>query len=119
MLRAYDAQDRLISPHRMFRKAGDEAIALDQICRALHVQNCVLQGVGNNWIFLNVSPALILKAILPAPSCRACSSATAYRRIVWWSRSWRPRPTTRRIWPAACDFARSRLPGRNRRFRRR
>jgi EAL domain-containing protein (putative c-di-GMP-specific phosphodiesterase class I) len=70
LLRAYDAQDRLVSPHRMFRKAGDEAIALDQICRALHVQNCVLQGAANNWIFLNVSPALILeghstRAILP------------------------------------------------------
>ena len=38
LLRAYDADDRLVSPHRMFRKAGDEAIALDQICRALHVQ---------------------------------------------------------------------------------
>ena len=36
LLRAYDAQDRLVSPHRMFRKAGDDAIALDQICRALH-----------------------------------------------------------------------------------
>src|SRR6478609_9388152 len=70
LLRAYDSQDRLVSPHRMFRKAGDDAIALDQICRALHVQNCVLQGAANNWIFLNVSPALILeghstRAILP------------------------------------------------------
>ncbi|HEY3668993.1 MAG TPA: EAL domain-containing protein [Polyangiaceae bacterium] len=61
LLRAYDADDRLVSPHRMFRKAGDEAIALDQICRALHVQNCVLQGADQNWIFLNVSPALILE----------------------------------------------------------
>ncbi len=61
LLRAYDAEDRLVSPHRMFRKAGDEAIALDQICRALHVQNCVLQGADQNWIFLNVSPALILE----------------------------------------------------------
>jgi len=70
LLRAYDARDRLVSPHRMFRKAGDDAIALDQICRALHVQNCVLQGANNHWIFLNVSPALILeghstRAILP------------------------------------------------------
>ncbi|MEO8901308.1 MAG: EAL domain-containing protein [Polyangiaceae bacterium] len=70
LLRAYDAEDRLVSPHRMFRKAGDEAIALDQICRALHVQNCVLQGADQNWIFLNVSPALILeghstRALLP------------------------------------------------------
>ncbi|HEX3776034.1 MAG TPA: EAL domain-containing protein [Polyangiaceae bacterium] len=61
LLRAYDPDDRLVSPHRMFRKAGDDAIALDQICRALHVQNCVLQGIGHNWIFLNVSPALILE----------------------------------------------------------
>lgn len=61
LLRSYDAQDRLVSPHRMFRKAGDEAILLDQICRALHVQNCVLQGAAHNWIFLNVSPALILE----------------------------------------------------------
>ena len=61
LLRAYDAEDRLVSPHRMFRKAGDEAIALDQICRALHVQNCVLQGADQDWIFLNVSPALILE----------------------------------------------------------
>jgi EAL domain-containing protein (putative c-di-GMP-specific phosphodiesterase class I) len=61
LLRAYDADDRLVSPHRMFRKAGDDAIALDQICRALHVQNCVLQGADQNWIFLNVSPALILE----------------------------------------------------------
>jgi len=61
LLRAYDAEDRLVSPHRMFRKAGDDAIALDQICRALHVQNCVLQGTGQAWIFLNVSPALILE----------------------------------------------------------
>ena len=61
LLRAYDSQDRLVSPHRMFRKAGDDAIALDQICRALHLQNCVLQGAANNWIFLNVSPALILE----------------------------------------------------------
>ena len=61
LLRAYDADDRLVSPHRMFRKAGDDAIALDQICRALHVQNCVLQGANQNWIFLNVSPALILE----------------------------------------------------------
>jgi EAL domain-containing protein (putative c-di-GMP-specific phosphodiesterase class I) len=70
LLRAYDADDRLVSPHRMFRKAGDDAIALDQICRALHVQNCVLQGADQNWIFLNVSPALILaghstRTILP------------------------------------------------------
>ncbi len=61
LLRAYDADDRLVSPHRMFRKAGDDAIALDQICRALHVHNCVLQGADQNWIFLNVSPALILE----------------------------------------------------------
>ena len=61
LLRAYDAEDRLVSPHRMFRKAGDDAIALDQICRALHVQNCVLQGADQAWIFLNVSPALILE----------------------------------------------------------
>src|SRR6188768_2567493 len=61
LLRAYDSQDRLVSPHRMFRKAGDDAIALDQICRALHLQNCVLQGAANDWIFLNVSPALILE----------------------------------------------------------
>jgi len=61
LLRAYDAEDRLVSPHRMFRKAGDDAIALDQICRALHVQNCVLQGVDQGWIFLNVSPELILE----------------------------------------------------------
>jgi EAL domain-containing protein (putative c-di-GMP-specific phosphodiesterase class I) len=61
LLRAYDAEDRLVSPHRMFRRAGDDAIALDQICRALHVQNCVLQGADQAWIFLNVSPALILE----------------------------------------------------------
>ncbi len=61
LLRAYDAQDRLVSPHRMFRNAGDNAILLDQICRALHLQNCVLQGANQNWIFLNVSPALILE----------------------------------------------------------
>lgn len=70
LLRAYDSRDRLVSPHRMFRKAGDDAIALDQICRALHLQNYVLQSTGNSWIFLNVSPALILdghstRAILP------------------------------------------------------
>ena len=61
LLRAYDSEDRLISPHRMFRKAGDDAIALDQLCRALHLQNCVLQGAAQNWIFLNVSPSLILE----------------------------------------------------------
>ncbi|HEY4157411.1 MAG TPA: EAL domain-containing protein [Polyangiaceae bacterium] len=61
LLRAYDQHDRLVAPNRVFMKAGEDAMLLDQICRALHVQNFALSGLDQGWILLNVSPRLVLE----------------------------------------------------------
>jgi EAL domain-containing protein (putative c-di-GMP-specific phosphodiesterase class I) len=61
LLRAYDQHDRLVAPNRVFMKAGEQATHLDQVCRALHVQNFALSGLDQGWILLNVSPRLVLE----------------------------------------------------------
>ncbi|MFX1684882.1 EAL domain-containing protein [Paraburkholderia sp. A1RO-5L] len=57
-LRAHDALDRPVSPLDVFGAAArvGEALQVDRLAQALHLENFALLGAEREWLFLNVHP---------------------------------------------------------------
>ncbi|TCW86843.1 diguanylate phosphodiesterase [Burkholderia sp. SRS-46] len=61
LLRIVDASGATISPGTMFDKTRSiaDALLLDRLARCLHTANFVAQGIGDGWLFLNVTPRVL------------------------------------------------------------
>ena len=61
LLRAHDALDRVVSPLDVFGQAArvGEAMQVDRLSQALHLENFNVLGAENEWLFLNVHPAAL------------------------------------------------------------
>ncbi len=61
LLRVVGDNGALASPTALFDKArGDaDALLLDRLARCLHTANFVAQGIGDGWLFLNVTPRVL------------------------------------------------------------
>jgi EAL domain-containing protein (putative c-di-GMP-specific phosphodiesterase class I) len=61
LLRAHDALDRAVSPLDVFGQAAriGEAMQLDRLSQALHLENFNVLGAQNEWLFLNVHPGAL------------------------------------------------------------
>ncbi|UEP35854.1 EAL domain-containing protein [Burkholderia ambifaria] len=61
LLRVVDANGTLVSPVALFDKtrAAADALLLDRLARCLHTANFVAQGIGDGWLFLNVTPRVL------------------------------------------------------------
>src|SRR5471030_1980885 len=61
LLRAHDALDRVVSPLDVFGQAArvGEAMQVDRLSQALHLENFNVLGTGNEWLFLNVHPGAL------------------------------------------------------------
>src|SRR6202012_5221452 len=57
-LRAPDALGRPVSPLDVFAEAArvGEALQVDRLSQALHLENFKMLGADNEWLFLNVHP---------------------------------------------------------------
>lgn len=62
LTRCVDANGRLIPPGRLFGSVHtiEETMFLDRLMRALHVGNYSTRKRDNSWIFLNVSPVVVI-----------------------------------------------------------
>lgn len=62
LTRCVDANGRLIPPGRLFGSVHsvEEVMFLDRLMRALHVGNYSTRKRDNSWIFLNVSPVVVI-----------------------------------------------------------
>ncbi|MFX1763279.1 EAL domain-containing protein [Paraburkholderia sp. A1RI-2L] len=60
-LRAHDALDRPVSPLDVFGAAArvGEALQVDRLAQALHLENFALLGAEREWLFLNVHPGTL------------------------------------------------------------
>ncbi|NLP61235.1 EAL domain-containing protein [Paraburkholderia sacchari] len=60
-LRAHDALDRPVSPLDVFGAAArvGEALLVDRLAQALHLENFALLGAEREWLFLNVHPGTL------------------------------------------------------------
>lgn len=61
LLRAHDALDRPVSPLDVFGQAArrGEAMQVDRLAQALHLENFSLLGAEREWLFLNVHPGVL------------------------------------------------------------
>jgi EAL domain-containing protein (putative c-di-GMP-specific phosphodiesterase class I) len=61
LLRAHDALDRPVSPLDVFGEAAriGEALQVDRLAQALHLENFRLLGAEREWLFLNVHPGTL------------------------------------------------------------
>ncbi|CAM2182111.1 EAL domain-containing protein [Paraburkholderia sacchari] len=61
-LRAHDALDRPVSPLDVFGAAArvGEALLVDRLAQALHLENFALLGAEREWLFLNVHPGTLI-----------------------------------------------------------
>jgi EAL domain-containing protein (putative c-di-GMP-specific phosphodiesterase class I) len=61
LLRAHDALDRVVSPLDVFGQAArvGEAMQVDRLSQALHLENFNVLGTENEWLFLNVHPGAL------------------------------------------------------------
>lgn len=61
LLRVVDANGTLISPTALFDRTRNDAdsLLLDRLARCLHTANFVAQGIGDGWLFLNVTPRVL------------------------------------------------------------
>ncbi|MGU7772536.1 EAL domain-containing protein [Burkholderia sp. MR1-5-21] len=61
LLRVIDANGQAISPGALFdrTRGEEEALLLDRLARCLHTANFVAQGIGDGWLFLNVTPRVL------------------------------------------------------------
>ncbi len=61
LLRAHDAIDRPVSPLDVFGQAArvGEALQVDRLSQALHLENFKVLGTQNEWLFLNVHPGAL------------------------------------------------------------
>jgi EAL domain-containing protein (putative c-di-GMP-specific phosphodiesterase class I) len=64
LLRAHDALDRPVSPLDVFGQAArvGEALQVDRLSQALHLENFKMLGAENEWLFLNVHPGALTEA---------------------------------------------------------
>ncbi|HCA27861.1 MAG TPA: EAL domain-containing protein [Betaproteobacteria bacterium] len=62
LLRARDGEDGAVSPFAAFALARDEAetVHLDRLCRGVHVHNFAAPADSGAWLFLNVSPQVVV-----------------------------------------------------------
>lgn len=62
LTRCVDTNGRLIPPARLFgtARSTDDTIFLDRLMRALHVGNFSSRKRDNSWLFLNVSPIVVI-----------------------------------------------------------
>lgn len=62
LLRAHDAVGASVSPLTVFSnvKAGADAVYLDRLVRTLHTRNYTRSGVGDGWLFLNISSEVVV-----------------------------------------------------------
>lgn len=58
---AHDGTD--VSPRAIFGSIGDEAetVFLDRLCRTVHLGNFMAAGDTQSWLFLNVSPEVVVR----------------------------------------------------------
>lgn len=64
LLRAWDMRARQpISPMELFDALGTDAevVHFDRLCRALHVKNSMLRGLNDTWLFLNITPNVVVQ----------------------------------------------------------
>lgn len=61
LLRAHDALDRPVPPVDVFAQASrvGEALQIDRLAQALHLENFKMLGAQNEWLFLNVHPGAL------------------------------------------------------------
>jgi EAL domain-containing protein (putative c-di-GMP-specific phosphodiesterase class I) len=61
LLRAHDALDRPVSPLDVFGQASrvGEALQIDRLAQALHLENFKMLGAKDEWLFLNVHPGAL------------------------------------------------------------
>jgi EAL domain-containing protein (putative c-di-GMP-specific phosphodiesterase class I) len=61
LLRAHDSLDRPVSPLDVFGQAArvGEALQVDRLSQALHLENFRKLGAANEWLFLNVHPGAL------------------------------------------------------------
>lgn len=61
LLRAHDALDRPVPPIDVFGQAArvGEALQVDRLSQALHLENFKVLGTQNEWLFLNVHPGAL------------------------------------------------------------
>ncbi len=62
LLRAFEPNGTAVSPLEVFRSAHTESdvILLDRLCRNLHIRNFLSEADETSWIFINVSPQVIV-----------------------------------------------------------
>lgn len=62
LLRAHSATGASVSPLTVFAeaKAGADAVYLDRLVRTLHTHNYTRAGVGEGWLFLNISSEVVV-----------------------------------------------------------
>jgi EAL domain-containing protein (putative c-di-GMP-specific phosphodiesterase class I) len=63
LLRAHDAQGQLVPPPVVLAAAGSpgELVHLDRLCRLVHVGNFTQAARGDQWLFLNIHPAVFVQ----------------------------------------------------------
>ncbi len=63
LLRAATTAGEAITPPVVFGMADDirETVMLDRLCRSLHVRNFVTAAAPKTWLFLNVSPKVVVE----------------------------------------------------------
>jgi EAL domain-containing protein (putative c-di-GMP-specific phosphodiesterase class I) len=61
LLRAHDMLDRVVSPLDVFGQAArvGEALQVDRLSQALHLENFKMLGAQTEWLFLNVHPGAL------------------------------------------------------------
>jgi EAL domain-containing protein (putative c-di-GMP-specific phosphodiesterase class I) len=61
LLRAHDQLDRAVSPLDVFGQAArvGEALQVDRLSQALHLENFKMLGAQDEWLFLNVHPGAL------------------------------------------------------------
>jgi len=62
LLRAFEPDSTAVSPQDVFRsiQTESEGIRLDRLCRNLHLRNFLSMADDTSWIFINVSPQVIV-----------------------------------------------------------
>lgn len=62
LLRAFESNGTAVSPLEVFRTphTDSDAIFLDRLCRNLHIRNFMAMANDTSWIFINVSPQVIV-----------------------------------------------------------
>lgn len=64
LVRVQDGQGGAVSPIRAFESArgAEQQLMLDRLCRLLHVRNFLAQRQDDCWLFLNIHPAVFVRA---------------------------------------------------------